>query len=77
MAIGDVNVSLSHSLTHTHTHTHMYNLCIPTGYKQRWFRLKGNLLFYYKLDEYGGWQVRTSAYKGSIVSVVGGSVGNY
>ncbi|CAI8019948.1 Sesquipedalian-1 [Geodia barretti] len=27
------------------------------GYKQRWFRLKGNLLFYFKVDELGGWEV--------------------
>jgi hypothetical protein len=26
------------------------------GYKQRWFRLKGNLLFYFKVDELGGWE---------------------
>jgi len=24
------------------------------GYKERWFKLKGNLLFYYKVNEYGG-----------------------
>ena len=24
------------------------------GYRQRWFRLKGNLLFYFKVDELGG-----------------------
>jgi hypothetical protein len=28
------------------------------GYKQRWFRLKGSLLFYFKVDELGGWEVR-------------------
>ncbi|XP_064387064.1 inositol polyphosphate-4-phosphatase type I A-like isoform X2 [Halichondria panicea] len=26
------------------------------GYKQRWFRLKGNLLFYFKVDDCGGWE---------------------
>ena len=30
---------------------------IHLGYRQRWFRLKGNLLFYFKVDEYGGWEV--------------------
>ncbi|CAI8028274.1 hypothetical protein GBAR_LOCUS16144, partial [Geodia barretti] len=28
------------------------------GYKERWFRLKGNLLFYIKVDELGAWEVR-------------------
>ena len=32
------------------------SLC--AGYKQKWFRLKGNLLFYFKVDELGGWEVR-------------------
>ena len=57
----------THAHTHTHIHTHAQYACTifahTTGYKQRWFRLKGNLLFYYKLDEYGGWQVRMSAYR--------------
>ncbi|KAL5486566.1 hypothetical protein EMCRGX_G019068 [Ephydatia muelleri] len=35
------------------------------GYKARWFRLKGNLLFYYKVDESGGWE--SSAPVGVIV----------
>lgn len=26
------------------------------GYKQRWFRLKGNLLFYFRVDDAGQWQ---------------------
>jgi hypothetical protein len=29
------------------------------GYKQRWFRLKGNLLFYFRVDELLGWEVRS------------------
>ena len=27
------------------------------GYRQRWFRLKGNLLFYFKVDELQDWEV--------------------
>ena len=27
------------------------------GYKPRWFRLKGNLLFYFKANELGHWDV--------------------
>lgn len=36
-------------------------LSIPflSGYKQRWFRLKGNLLFYFKVDELQDWEVNT------------------
>ena len=33
---------------------------LPPGYKQRWFRLKGNLLFYFRVDECGGWEVGDS-----------------
>ena len=36
-------------------HVH-FSLCL-SGYKQRWFRLKGNLLFYFKVDEFGSWEV--------------------
>ena len=32
-------------------------LYVTAGYRQRWFRLKGNLLFYFKVDELGGWEV--------------------
>lgn len=30
---------------------------VSLGYKQRWFRLKGNLLFYFRVDDAGQWQV--------------------
>jgi hypothetical protein len=32
----------------------MYHKYIRDGYKERWFKLKGNLLFYYRVNEYGG-----------------------
>lgn len=30
------------------------NIYFCTVYKERWFKIKGNLLFYFKLNEYGG-----------------------
>ena len=32
-------------------------MCYIAGYRLRWFRLKGNLLFYFKVDDNGDWQV--------------------
>ena len=28
------------------------------GYKERWFKLRGNLLFYYRVNQYGGVQTK-------------------
>lgn len=30
------------------------NLSFREVFKERWFKLKGNLLFYFRLNEYGG-----------------------
>ncbi|RWS16259.1 pleckstriny domain-containing family J member 1-like protein [Dinothrombium tinctorium] len=42
----------------TYTNTASFNpgfVVIPgIGFKERWFKLKGNLLFYYKVNEFGG-----------------------
>ena len=41
-----------------------------TGYRVRWFRLKGNLLFYFKVDDTGDWKVCLLLY-GLLVCITG------
>ena len=40
----------------------------PAGYQPRWLRLKGNLLFYFKVTEAGSWD-REAGPKGVVILV--------
>ena len=37
--------------------TFIIGIFLTLGYRTRWFRLKGNLVFYFKVDDNGDWQV--------------------